>query len=69
MNKKEKLIIWGNGKAKREIIYVDDLADHIFMKKTKESLINIGTGKDFSIKQYADKILSHILQEKNINQI
>ena len=69
MNKKEKLIIWGNGKAKREIIYVDDLADAclFFMKKkTKESLINIGTGKDFSIKQYADKILSHILPGKKI---
>ena len=39
MNKKEKLIIWGNGKAKREIIYVDDLADAclFFMKKKKKS--------------------------------
>ena len=35
-----------------------------YEKKKKESLINIGTGKDFPIKQYADKILSHILPGK-----
>ena len=42
-----------DAKAKRELIYVDDLANAciFFMKKkTKHSLINIGTGKDFTIK-------------------
>ena len=34
-NKKTKLTLWGNGLAKREIIYVDDIADACiyFMKK------------------------------------
>ncbi len=60
---KKHLILWGNGLAKREVIYVDDLADAciFFMKKkTKEVLLNIGTGKDYSIKQYV-KILSKVI--------
>ena len=59
--KNEKnIVLWGNGKSKREILYVDDLADAVvfFMrKKTKHSLINIGTGVDMTIKKYAYKIM------------
>ncbi|MDA9966883.1 GDP-L-fucose synthase [Candidatus Pelagibacter sp.] len=59
--KKNKIInLWGSGKAKRELIYVDDLADAciFFMnKKTSHSLINIGTGVDYSIKDYANIIM------------
>jgi len=57
---KKNIILWGNGKSKREILYVDDLADAVvfFMrKKTKHSLINIGTGVDMTIKKYAYKIM------------
>ena len=49
--------VWGTGKAKRELIFVDDIADAciFFMnKKTKHNLINIGTGKDFTISYYAN---------------
>ena len=59
--KKEKTItLWGNGKSKREVLYVDDLADAVifFMNnKTKHSLINIGTGKDMTIEKYAYEIM------------
>ena len=44
----------------REIIYFDDVADaciHFMRIKSKRSLINIGTGKDLTINQYANKIL------------
>ena len=53
-----KLKIWGNGKPRREVMHVDDLADAcvFFMKKTKKSIINIGTGKDYSITYYAKLI-------------
>ena len=64
-----KLILWGNGRAKREVIFVEDIAEAciFFMKKkTKESLINIGTGKDFSIKEYAKIILKTIIPDKKI---
>ena len=59
-NKKKILKVWGNGKAMREVIFVDDLAKAciFFMnKKVKHSLINIGTGKDYPISFYAKKIL------------
>ena len=69
LNNKKELILWGNGLAKREVIYVDDLADAciFFMKKNFfGSIINIGSGKDFSIKEYAKKILNIIIPKKKI---
>ena len=67
-NKKE-LILWGNGLTKREVIYVDDLADAcvFFMKKKfTGTILNIGTGKDFSIKQYAKIILDQIIPKNKV---
>ena len=69
IKKKNKISLWGNGLAKREVIYVDDLADAcvFFMKKkTKHTLINIGTGKDYRIKEYAKIILKLILPKEKI---
>ena len=70
-NKTKKLTLWGDGSPKRELIFVDDLADAciFFMKKKiKESLINIGTGKDFTIKEYAN-ILIKIINPKKKTKI
>ena len=67
-NKKE-ITLWGNGQAKREMIYVDDIADacvYFMKKKFKETTLNIGTGKDYSIKEYAEIILKLIIPEKKI---
>ena len=67
-NKKE-LVIWGDGSPKREVIYVDDIADaciHFMNKKFRETVINIGTGKDFSINEYAKIILNLIIPHKKI---
>ena len=54
--KKNKIIkIWGDGTPKRELMYVDDLADacEFFLKKnTKHSLINIGSGEEKTILAY-----------------
>jgi GDP-L-fucose synthase len=72
INKKDKISLWGNGLAKREVIYVDDLANAcvFFMKKkTKHTLINIGTGKDYRIKDYAKMILKLIVPNKKIKII
>ena len=62
--KSKYLFLWGNGKPKRELIYVDDLADaclYFMKKKTVHHLINIGTGKDFSIEYYAKQILKILI--------
>ena len=59
-NNKKYIKLWGTGKPKREVIYVDDLASavvHFMNVKTRHSLINIGTSKEYSIKQYAKMIL------------
>ena len=64
--KKNTMVLWGTGKAKRELMYVDDLADaciYFMNKKTKESLINIGTSNDMSILSYA----KFILKKLNLN--
>jgi len=55
--------VWGTGKPLRELIYVDDVADACvyFMKKnTKETLINIGTGKDMRIRDYAKFLIKKL---------
>jgi len=68
-NKKKFLVLWGNGKAKRELIHVDDLAKacvYFMKRKTQHSLINIGTGKDYSIKYYANLIIKLIMPNKKI---
>ena len=59
-NNKKDLNIWGTGKAKRELMFVDDFADAVvfFMKKRiKEPFLNIGTGKDHSINWYAKMLM------------
>ena len=69
INNKKSIEIWGNGKAKRELMYVDDLADAciFFMKKkTKHSLINIGSGIEKSIEQYARFIIKKLGLKVNI---
>jgi GDP-L-fucose synthase len=67
---KKQIILWGSGKARRELIFVDDLADAcIFFlnKNTKEHIINIGTGKDKTVKQYAEFILDQLGLKIKIN--
>ena len=62
-NKKSQLIIWGTGKPKRELMFVDDFADALlyFMNKSfKEPFLNIGIGKDYSIKWYANFLMKKL---------
>ena len=47
----------------RELIFVDDIAEAciFFMNRnTKESLINIGTGKDMRIKDYVSFLINKL---------
>ena len=66
IKKKKSLELWGNGKTKRELIFVDDLADAIVYfldKKMSKNLINIGSGIEKNIDQYA-KLVSEIIGVK-----
>ncbi len=63
IKKKNFITLWGNGKAKRELLYVEDFADAcvFFMrKKTKESFINIGSGVEKTIKGFAKYIMKKL---------
>jgi GDP-L-fucose synthase len=56
---KKEVILWGTGKSRRELIHVEDVARaclFFLKKKTKEYQINIGTGIDMTIKDYANLI-------------
>ena len=60
INGKKKVVIWGSGKPKRELMYVDDLADaciYFLNRRTKETLINVGTGREMTILNYAKFII------------
>ena len=51
--------IWGSGSPRREFLYVDDLADacvFIMNHYDGNEMINIGVGKDISIKELSEMI-------------
>tara|TARA_Y100000389_G_scaffold192573_1_gene220183 strand:+ start:286 stop:1221 length:936 start_codon:yes stop_codon:yes gene_type:complete len=65
LNKKSKIMVWGNGYAKREFLHTSDFADicikimNISKKKyfdltgNENQFINVGFGKEISIKELA----------------
>ena len=73
--------LWGSGSPRREFLYSDDLADAcVFLmentnfadlKEEKQEIrnthINIGTGKDISIKELAEKVQEIVGFEGDIN--
>ena len=62
-NNKKTLTVWGTGKAKRELMFVEDFAKaaiYFMSKKFKEPFLNIGNVKDFSINWYAKFIMKQL---------
>lgn len=59
-NKNDSAIIWGDGTARREFMYAEDLADFIlFVINNYEDIdlyTNVGLGYDYSILDYYNKI-------------
>jgi GDP-L-fucose synthase len=56
---KSEVVIWGTGTPRREFLHVDDLADAcvFLMERYDEARhINVGTGKDLSIRELAETI-------------
>jgi len=53
----ESVTIWGTGTPRREFLYVDDLADACVFAMNhyeEDEIINVGAGKDISIKELAE---------------
>ena len=60
---KKFITLWGSGKAYRELLYVDDIADAVLYfvnKKFIDQFINIGSGKDYTIEWYAKFIMKEL---------
>jgi GDP-L-fucose synthase len=55
-----EITLWGTGIAKREFMHVDDLSKAVLLLLMKEynepEFINVGSGKDISIKELSDLI-------------
>ena len=81
LKNKSEVICWGSGAPKREFLYVDDLAEAaIFILENicsesnpnnkfslnLDSLINVGTGLDISIKNLAEMIAKELNYKGNI---
>jgi len=55
----DELVVWGSGNPRREFLHVDDLARAcIFLLQEYDSpeIINVGSGKDISIRELAELI-------------
>ena len=51
--------LWGTGTPRREVLYVDDLAEALVFlmdRYSEADPVNVGTGKDLSIAELADRI-------------
>lgn len=56
---KPSITVWGTGKATREFLYVEDAAEGIILateKYNKPEPVNLGSGKEISIKELAELI-------------
>ncbi|MGX1325067.1 GDP-L-fucose synthase [Bradyrhizobium sp. USDA 377] len=52
----KNVVVWGTGTPRREFLYVDDMADacvHLMKTYSSAELVNIGTGKDITIAEFA----------------
>ena len=59
VNNLKEFNIWGTGKPLREFLYIDDLAlaiEFLIFNQPTESLLNIGSGKEISIADLANKL-------------
>ena len=57
------VVVWGTGTPRREFLYVDDLADaciHLMKNYSSGELVNIGTGEDITIAEFARMVAAAI---------
>ena len=55
------VVVWGTGTPRREFLYVDDMADaciHLMKTYSGIDMVNIGTGEDLTIAEFARVVAS-----------
>jgi GDP-L-fucose synthase len=66
---REEVVIWGTGSPRREFLHVDDLADAcLFLMRhfDDEVHINVGTGKDLTIRELAEMVARSVHPEATL---
>jgi len=60
ITQKQSVEIWGDGSARREFMYIEDLANAIYFALESISdipdLMNLGVGTDYTIKEYYESV-------------
>jgi len=57
------VVVWGTGTPRREFLYVDDMADacvHLMKTYSGMEMVNIGTGEDITIADFAGVVAAAI---------
>jgi GDP-L-fucose synthase len=66
---KKPVVLWGSGSPRREFLHIDDLADaclFLMLNYDESEIMNIGTGKDITIRELADIVKEVIGYEGEI---
>ena len=66
-SKSDSVKIWGTGEVRREFMFIDDFIDFLYFSIEKfeiiPSILNVGLGFDYSIKEYY-KIIMSVIEHK-----
>jgi len=57
------VVVWGTGTPRREFLYVDDMADacvHLMKTYSEMDLVNIGSGEDITIAEFAHLVAATV---------
>jgi len=59
----DEIVVWGDGKTERDLLYVDDVVDFIQLainnQKKNYDLFNVGIGKSYSVREIVEKIIKY----------
>lgn len=63
----EKVVLWGTGYQKRELIYIDDVVEILLQLRDLENeIVNVGTGVDKNIREFASIVCNCFDYDENI---
>lgn len=69
LSNNESVTLWGTGSPMREFLHADDLAEacvYLMENYSESQLINVGTGKDVTIKELAEMVKKIVGFEGNL---
>ena len=69
INDEKRVVVWGSGSPRREFLYVDDLAEaclFLMINYNSSDIVNIGSGRDLTIKELANLVSKIIGTEAEI---